>query len=146
MTKSDLVLLAYIVLIVPAMLVGYFFARRKMFEPYHKITMTVITIVNWLLIIFVMLVTYRYVIPEIPAHLTNQANVLIPTLHLIPGLIAQLLATYLVIRMWFSNYIPERFAVANIKPYMRLTLGLWLLTAVLGAITWAVFHKGLFGS
>ena len=79
MSTNDLVLLAYIFLIVPAMLVGYFFARRKMFEPYHKITMTVITIVNWLLIIFVMLVTYRYVIPEIPAHLTNQANVLIPT-------------------------------------------------------------------
>src|SRR5260221_12794812 len=100
MTTSDLVLLAYIFLIVPAMLVGFVFARRKMFEPYHKLTMTTITIVNWLLIIFVMLVTYRRdVLPSIPQNL-NQPSGLIPTLHLIPGLIAQLLATYLVIRMW----------------------------------------------
>ena len=146
MTTSDLVLLAYIFLIVPAMLVGFVFARRKMFEPYHKYTMTAITIVNWLLIIFVMLVTYRRdVIPFSPEDL-KLPGILIPTVHLIPGLIAQLLATYLVIRMWFSNVIPERLAVANIKPYMRATLALWLVTAVLGVVTWAVFNRGFLSS
>ena len=146
MQKNDLVLLAYVILIVPAMMVGFVFARRKMFEPYHKFTMTAITIVNWILIIFIMLVTYTSeVIPFSPEDL-KLPGVLIPTIHLIPGLIAQLLATYLVIRMWFENQLPEGLKVRNIKRYMRITLTLWLLTAVLGAVTWAVFHKGLFGS
>jgi hypothetical protein len=142
---GNYVLVAYIVLIVPAMIVGYVFARRKMFEPYHKITMTAITIVNWIVIILLMGVRYKNeILPAVPQYL-NLPGVLIPTLHLIPGLIAQLLATYLVIRMWFSNVIPERLAVANIKPYMRLTLALWLITAVLGVATWAVFHTQIFG-
>ena len=144
MQKNDLVLLAYIVLIVPAMLVGFVFARRKMFEPYHKFTMTAITIVNWLLIIFVMMVTYSALLGH-PQPIT-QPVMLFPTLHLISGLIAQLLATYLVIRMWFENQLPEALKVKNIKLYMRTTLALWLLTAVLGLVTWAVLHKGLFAT
>ncbi|MEP7286122.1 MAG: cupredoxin domain-containing protein [Chloroflexota bacterium] len=146
MTTSDLVLLAYIVLIVPAMLVGFVFARRKMFEPYHKLTMTTITLVNWALIIGVMLVTYRRdVVTQLPQNIGFPA-VLIPTLHLIPGLIAQIIATYLVIRMWFENQLPDWFKVKNIKIYMRTTLALWLLTAVLGALTWAVINKGFLAS
>lgn len=146
MTASDLVLLAYIVLIVPAMLVGFVFARRKMFVPYHKFTMTTITIVNWVIILAVMLVTYRRdVVPNIPQNL-GLPGVLIPTLHLIPGLIAQLLATYLVIRMWFENQLPDWFKVNNIKLFMRTTLCLWLLTAVLGVVTWAVINKGFLAS
>ncbi len=140
MSTTDLVFLAYVVLIVPAMLVGFMFARRKMFEPYHKFTMTTITIVNWLLIIFVMFVSYRdYVLPEIPKNL-GQLNILIPTLHLIPGLLAQLLATYLVIRMWFEKQLPEWFKVKKIKLVMRTTLALWLLTFIIGIGNWLLFR------
>ncbi len=146
MTTPDLVLLAYILLIVPAMLVGFFFARRKMFEPYHKLTMTTITLVNWALIILVMLATYRRdVAPQVPQNLSH-VDVLIPMLHLLPGLIAQLLATYLVIRMWFERQLPDWFKVKNIKIYMRTTLALWLITALMGALTWAVINKGLFAT
>jgi plastocyanin len=128
------------------MLVGFVFARRKMFEPYHKFTMTAITLVNWVLIFLLMLVTYRRdVLPEVPQNL-GLPGVLIPTLHLIPGAIAQIIATYLVIRMWFENQLPEWFKVKNIKIYMRTTLVLWLLTALLGVLTWAVINKGLFSS
>ena len=140
MSTTDLVFLAYVVLIVPAMLVGFMFARRKMFEPYHKFTMTTITIVNWLLIIFVMFVSYRdYVLPEIPKNL-GQLNILVPTLHLIPGLLAQLLATYLVIRMWFEKQLPDWFKVKNIKLVMRTTLVLWLLTFIIGIGNWLLFR------
>src|SRR5258708_38652789 len=140
MSTTDLVFLAYVVLIVPAVLVGFIFARRKMFEPYHKFTMTTITIVNWLLIIFVMFVSYRdYVLPEIPKNL-GQLNILIPTLHLIPGLLAQLLATYLVIRMWFERQLPDWFKVKNIKLVMRTTLALWLLTFIIGIWNWCNFR------
>ena len=146
MTTSDLVLLAYIIFLVPAMLVGLGFARRRLFVPHHKLTMTTITIINWLLIIFVMAVTYdRDVAPQVPQNLKFSA-VFIPTLHLLTGLTAQLLATYLVIRMWFEKRLPEWVKVKNIKPYMRTTLALWLLTAVLGLTTWAVFYRNFLSS
>ncbi len=137
MNRSDLILLAYVILIVPAMLVGFFFARRKMFEPYHKFTMTTITIVNWILILVVMLPTYLS-LPRDP----SQPHFLVPTIHLIPGAIAQILATYLVIRMWFEKQLPNWFKVQNIKLFMRTTLTLWIITALLGVLNWAVLTRG----
>jgi len=143
MSPSDLVLLIYIVFLVPAMLVGWGFARRKLFIPQHRAVMTTITIINWILIFGLMLITYRRdVAPQLPDHLTA-LNILIPSIHLITGLIAQLLATYLVIRMWFSYQLPNWLKIVNIKTPMRLTLGLWLATAVLGMLTWAVLVHGV---
>jgi uncharacterized membrane protein YozB (DUF420 family) len=140
MSTSDMVFLAYVLLIVPAMIVGFVFARRKMFVPYHKFTMTTITIVNWLLIIFVMAVSYKnYVLPSVPAKL-GDLGILVPTIHLVPGLIAQLLATYLVIRMWFENQLPEWFKAKNFKFFMRTTLALWLLTFLIGIGNWLLFR------
>ena len=57
---ADVTLLAYLLLIIPAMIVGFVFARRGMHRPHHKWTMTAITIVNWILIIFLMLAAYRF--------------------------------------------------------------------------------------
>jgi uncharacterized membrane protein YozB (DUF420 family) len=138
---ADLSLLAYIVLFVPGMLVGFSFARRHLFVPHHKLTMTTITLVNWGIILYLMLTSYRLgVAPNVPAGL-NQAGNLIPTIHLITGGIAQLIATVLVIRMWFENVLPRSLRFEPIKPWMRLTLGLWLVTAALGIgiyVTWNV--------
>lgn len=129
---SDLTLLAYILLIVPAMLVGFFFARRKMFVPHHKLMMTTIILVNWVLILFLMAFSYRAaVLPNLPEGLSKPFN-LLPTIHLITGGIAQLLGTYLVIRMWFEKVLPKWIMVKKIKRYMRATLALWLVTASLG--------------
>ncbi|MDX2161638.1 MAG: hypothetical protein SF162_09960 [bacterium] len=137
---ADLTLLAYILLIVPGMLVGFVFARRKMFEPYHKLTMTTITLINWVLIALVMAVSYaQYVAPQVPAGL-NRAFYLLPTLHLVTGAAAQLLGTYLVIRMWFEKQLPAALKVVNIKRYMRLTLALWLITALLGGMLYAAWY------
>lgn len=138
---SDLTLLAYIFLLVPGMLIGFFFARRKWFEPHHKLTMTTITLLNWLLIAFVMIVSYsRSVAPQMPQGLSFPEN-LLPTIHLITGLTAQIIATYLVIRMWFENSLPESLKVSNIKRYMRLTLALWMITAALGITTYFVWYS-----
>lgn len=129
---SDLTLLAYLLILMPAMLVGFGFARRKLFVPHHKLTMTTIMLVNWVLIGFVMIYYYNLaVLPEIPERLSDPTY-LLPTIHGITGAIAQLLATYLVIRMWFEKTLPKWFMVKRIKPYMRATLTLWLVTAVLG--------------
>lgn len=138
---ADLTLLAYVLLIVPGLLVGFFFARRKRFEPHHKLTMTTITLVNWVIILFVMVVSYtRNVAPQIPAGL-SQAAYLLPTLHLITGALAQILATYLVILMWYEKALFGWLRTQKIKTPMRITLTLWLITAALGVIiyfTWYV--------
>jgi|GEM_PF-3745850 len=138
--KSDLTLLAYIILLVPLMLIGFVFARRKMFVPYHKLTMTTVMIVNWVLIAFVMAVSYsQAVAPELPEGL-NRAFILLPTIHLITGGIAQILATILVIRMWFEHVLPPALKFEPIKPPMRWTLALWLITAGLGVAIYLVWY------
>ena len=136
---ADLTLLAYILILLPLMAVGFFYARRKWFEPHHKYVMTSITLLNWLLILFVMASSFATsVAPNIPKNL-NQLFVLFPAIHIVTGGLAQLIATYLVIRMWFENQLPDGLKVKNIKLYMRTTLFLWVVTALLGItiyITW----------
>mgnify|MGYP000198935085 CR=1 FL=1 len=138
--KSDLTLVAYVLLLVPLMLVGYVFARRKMFAPHHKLIMTTIMILNWVLIGFVMAVSYsQAVAPQLPDGL-NRAFILLPTLHLLTGGIAQVFATVLVIRMWFENQLPKALKFEPIKLPMQITLALWLITAVLGVTIYLVWY------
>ncbi|MCA9905194.1 MAG: hypothetical protein KC547_15165 [Anaerolineae bacterium] len=136
---ADLTLLAYILLLVPAMLIGFFYARRKRFDSHHKPIMTAITLVNWLLIIFLMFVSYQQgVLPSLSQNLNNP-RYLLPTLHLVIGGLAQIVATYLVIRMWFEKQLPGWFKVSNIKRFMRFALAGWLIAALLGIaiyVTW----------
>lgn len=63
---STTVLLIYIFLLVPAMLVGFGFARRKLFVPHHKLVMTSITAINWVLIAWVMVGSYAISPPAYP--------------------------------------------------------------------------------
>lgn len=148
---SDLTLLAYLLLIVPAMLVGFVFARRKQFRPHHKVTMTAITLVNWALIAYLMAFSYsRGVAPGLPVSL-GQASGLLPTVHLLLGGAAQLLASYAVYRMWREDaqvaaarrrgeQDVARYWFRQAKPVMQATLALWLLTAALGVGTYAAFY------
>jgi plastocyanin/uncharacterized membrane protein YozB (DUF420 family) len=137
---ADVALLGYIFLIAPGMLIGFVFARRRQFVPRHKLTMTIITLVNWVFILYLMAVSYsRRVAPDIPQSL-NQPFFLSPTVHLLLGGTAQLLATILVLRMWLGSILPARLRFEPIKPWMRLTLGLWLATATLGVVTYLVWY------
>jgi uncharacterized membrane protein YozB (DUF420 family) len=145
-TTSDLVLLAYVFILLPGMLIGFGFARRKMFVPYHKFTMTGVTLINWVLIVYVMLVSYSYsVAPELPGNL-NQLYALIATVHLVTGAFAQAFATYLIVLMWtertrFEGLLPSALRIQRIKTPMRVTLGLWITTVILGLglyFTWYV--------
>jgi uncharacterized membrane protein YozB (DUF420 family) len=152
---SDLTLLAYILLIVPAMLIGFVFARRKLFRPHHKAVMTGITLVNWALILYVMAVSYAGgVAPGIPGAL-GDVRIWLPTVHLLFGAAAQLLATYAVVRMWREDTQTaaakkrgesgdqlRRYWFKAAKPVMRAALALWLLTAALGIGTYAAFYGG----
>jgi uncharacterized membrane protein YozB (DUF420 family) len=141
--NSTTTLIIYIVLMVPLMLLGFYFARRKMFSPHHKLVMTSVVILNWILIAIVMARSYALAVaPNIPEDI-GQIGILLPTIHLITGAIAQLLGTYLVILMWTENTPLSWLAVVktrNIKPLMRTTLALWLLTILLGFGIYAVWN------
>ncbi len=132
---ADLTLVAYVLLIAPAMLVGFVFARRKMFVPHHKLMMTTIVIINWLLILFAMAASF---VGRTPADR--------PIPHFITGGLAQLVGTYLVILMWtektrFAGILPEALRVKNIKLVMRTTLALWLITVVLGVVIYLATYS-----
>lgn len=139
---SQLTLLVYAFGLVPAMLLGFYFARSRRFSPHHKLVMTGVTVFNWVLIGWIMVGAYsRYVAPYL-VDMTKPA-VLLPTLHLITGGMAQLLATYLVLLMWtentrFARLLPYR--IQRIKTPMRVTLVLWLVAVLLGFATYATWQ------
>ncbi len=134
---SDVSLLAYVFLLVPGMIYGYVAARRQLFVPQHKYAMTFVTVLNWALIAYVMGVSFSGAVPYYENR--DPSKLIIPLIHLITGGIAQVLATVSLIRMWFEYQLPPLLRYEPIKPQMRLTLALWLITAALGIgiyITW----------
>ncbi len=134
---ADLSLLAYIFLLVPLLLYGYTAARRHLFVPQHKYAMTFVTVLNWAIIAYLMAVSYSGAVPYYSQSESNK--LIIPTLHLITGAVAQVVATVSLVRMWFEYRLPVALRYEPIKPPMRLTLALWLITAALGIgiyVTW----------
>jgi uncharacterized membrane protein YozB (DUF420 family) len=137
---ADITLVIYVLIIVPTLLIGFVFARRRLFVPHHKMVMTLVTLVNWVFILWVMAVTYsQTVAPGLPGNLTD-VQAWLPTVHLVTGALSQLLATYLVGRMWLEKVLPRWLMVQNIKRYMRFTLATWLLTALLGLGIYTVYY------
>jgi uncharacterized membrane protein YozB (DUF420 family) len=143
--SANITLVLYLVVLTPLMLLGFYFARRKMFVPHHKLTMTAVVILNWVLILAVMVGSFRAgVMPGLPASLSD-IRILLPTIHLLTGAIAQLTATYLVILMWTERTPYEKllpFRIRNIKTPMRVTLTLWLLTVLLGFGIYGTWYGG----
>lgn len=140
---SDIVLVCYLFLMLPGMLLGFFFARRKMYEPHHKLTMTGVVIFNWVFIIALMFSSYREgVLPYLNGDGLRDVRVVLGLVHAITGGIAQLLATYLVIRMWFEKVLPSWIMVKRIKRYMRFTLAMWIITVLLGALIYVTWYVG----
>ncbi len=136
---ADLNLLAYVLILVPLMLIGFYFARGKKFRN-HKYVMTTITLANWVLIASIMAVSFNNnVSPGVPDRLKD-SFFLSPTVHAAIALTAQILASYLVLRMWFEKRLPSWVMIKNFKPWMRLTLVLWLTAATLGIITYSIWY------
>jgi len=145
--NADLTLIIYILLLAPAMIAGFVFARQKKFVPHHKLVMTGIVIFNWVLILWLMATSYAVgVAPSLSENIT-QPWVLLPTIHLITGGLAQVIATYLVLLMWTEKtavawVLPDALRIKNIKLPMRLTLTLWLITVVLGIGIYLTWYTG----
>src|SRR5258708_19242945 len=134
---SDIALLAYILLIVPGMIGGFILARRKNYF-YHELMMTSIVLINWFIIAYLMVYSYNLTIaPKIPAHL-GEFGYLLPTIHLITGLIAQILGTILVLQLWLGPL--WRFPLDPFKRWMRLTLFFGLITAPLAVLIYLPPH------
>lgn len=144
---ADVTILAYLLLIVPAMLLGLIFARRNLHRPHHKWLMIAVTVVNWVLIIFLMFAAYRFDVAPNIAEQPGNSRYLVPAIHGLLGIPAQLLATFIVVRMLLEDTQvarakrrgekdTSRYWFRSAKPAMRLTLALWLLTASLGVISY----------
>src|SRR5688572_2574602 len=88
MTNSQISLAIYVLVLLPLMLLGFYFARRIMFNQ-HKITMTTIFIANWALIFWVMSPSYRTLVGSEPAPDFSTVPVILPTIHMALGSIAQ---------------------------------------------------------
>ncbi len=144
---ADLTLLAYILLIVPAMLAGFFLARAGKHRPAHKWVMIGVTLINWVLIIFLMVAAYLTDVgPNLGTQPTNP-RYLLPAVHGLLGAPAQLLATYIVVRMlWEDTQVSRakargetdlrKYWMKGAKTIMRLTLLLWLITAAFGIVSY----------
>jgi uncharacterized membrane protein YozB (DUF420 family) len=149
---ADITLLAYVLLLVPGMLAGLYFARRGKHRPHHKYTMATITIVNWILIIFLMLVAFFTDVASGVAAQPENTRFLMPAVHALLGGPAQLLATYVIYRMFKEDRDVaaarkrgetqlSRYWFKNAKPIMRLTLTLWLITAALGVVSYLIRYE-----
>lgn len=151
---TDITLIAYLLLIIPGMLAGWYFARNGKHRPHHKMTMTVITIVNWVLIIGLMMVAYRYDVADNISTQSSNFRYLMPTIHALFGLPAQILATIIIINMWRED---SQVAAAKVrgetelskywwkraKPVMRLTIVLWLITSTFGVLSYLIRYDVL---
>jgi uncharacterized membrane protein YozB (DUF420 family) len=135
---ADLTILAYLLLLIPMMLAGFVFARNKQFVPHHQVVMTTIIIANWGLIAFIMANSLRGTLDAEVSDTT--AYRFLPLLHAAFGVSAQILGTYLVVRMWFEDELPAWAKLQKIKPAMRLTLAGWLIAASLGIITYITWY------
>jgi uncharacterized membrane protein YozB (DUF420 family) len=138
---SDIALLAYILLIIPGMIAGFVLVRRGHYF-YHQLIMTGIIIINWVIIAYLMVYSYNLTItPKIPERL-GEPGYLLPTIHLITGLAAQLIGTNLVIQLWLGPWWHLR--LEPFKHWMRLTLVLWLITAALGIVYYLITYVHVF--
>lgn len=137
---ADLTLLAYILLLVPMMLTGFAFARNKKFVPHHQVMMTTLVLVNWGLISFIMANSFSRIGGDIPDNLDDRFYTL-PAVHFLFGFTAQVVGSYLVIRMWFEDSLPGWFKVRKIKRVMRFTLACWLIAATLGVLTYLTWYE-----
>ena len=146
---ADISLVAYVLLILPGMLAGLILARRGKHRPHHKYLMITVTGVNWVLIIFLMAVTFFADVAGNVGSQPGNARYLVPAVHTLFGLPAQILATFIVIRMLIEDRSVARakargeqdmqkYWFKRAKPIMRLTLALWLVTATFGVVTYLV--------
>lgn len=151
---ADLALLAYLLLIIPGILAGWYFAKRGKHRPQHKWVMIWITVANWFFIIFLMIVAYSYDVVENIGSKPDNFRYLMPTIHAIFGAPAQILATITIINMLREDRMVAaakargernlgKYWWKQAKPVMRITTYLWLITSFFGVLSYLIRYDVL---
>jgi predicted lipoprotein with Yx(FWY)xxD motif/uncharacterized membrane protein YozB (DUF420 family) len=149
---ADVTLLAYILLLLPGMVAGFYFARAGKHRPDHRNVMIGITAINWVFILWVMVAALTFDVTANVAQQPGNARYLFPAIHGALGLTAQLLATYTVYRMIREDVQVARakqrgetqlskYWFKSAKPVMRIVLLLWIVTATIGIVTYLVRYE-----
>jgi uncharacterized membrane protein YozB (DUF420 family) len=104
----------------------------------HMLVQSTIIFVNLPLVLYGMVPAYlTYVLPYVPGGLGHPA-VLVPTLMLVFGALAEVLGVYIVL-VAGTDWIPERFRFRRYKLWMRTELLLWWGVVFAGLTTYALF-------
>ena len=112
--------------------IGFYLAHTGRIT-WHKNVQTSMVFSQLFFIIFMM--GYSFYNFVISGRTTTGTIATLMMVHGFFGLIAELSAIYLVLRMR-TQLIPERFRVSNFKLMMQSTLGLWTIIAALGFATY----------
>jgi uncharacterized membrane protein YozB (DUF420 family) len=119
------------------LLVGVALIRRGHVRA-HRILQSSIIFVNIPIVLYGMIPAYgTYVLPDLPGGL-GQAMVLVPTLMLVFGVLAEALGVYIVL-VAGTDWVPERFRFRRYKLWMRTELALWWGVVVAGLLTYWLF-------
>jgi plastocyanin len=117
-----------------ALIIGAVLARLRLFRVHGWLQGTIVS-GNILLIA-------RVMIPSLHRYLgSSTPTPRIVLVHAIAGSVTELLALYVVLSAGLG-WLPARFRFTNYKPWMRLTLAIWLVTFGLGAWTYETLNGG----
>jgi uncharacterized membrane protein YozB (DUF420 family) len=119
------------------LLVGWILVRRGQIRI-HRLLQSSVILVNIPIVLYSMVPPYlKYVAPSVPSQL-GQATVLIPTVMLVAGALAELLGIYIIL-VAGTTWIPERFRFRRYKLWMRTELVLWWGVVLAGLTTYYLF-------
>lgn len=131
--------LAAQILMVAALFVGYYYARKRKIRPHHANIQTTVVLLNLLFILLIMGVTFWDMV-KAGEDFGRMPNTWV-IIHVVLGIVAELSGIYLVLRMR-TNLIPASLRIKNFKLQMQLTLALWTLVALLGLAIYGAFYFG----
>jgi len=133
---ADLNLIAAL-LILAGLLVGFAAVRSKNVSA-HQYIQTAMVLLFLVLIVFIMEVSFwQNVGPGIPGRI-GEASYVMPALHAVIGGLAEVGGLYLILHM--NGLMPRALQVRRWKTLMRITLGLFILVAVLGVATYYLWY------
>jgi uncharacterized membrane protein YozB (DUF420 family) len=115
--------------ILGVLVISYFFIRKKNLRQ-HGALMTSVFVVNTILLVAVMLPPFLSEGTEIFGNILDMDSLLLLSHHVL-GLIAELLGAFLVFR-WAIKAFNTSFCKGKIL--MRVTMGTWLASILLGAV------------
>jgi uncharacterized membrane protein YozB (DUF420 family) len=133
---SDINLIAQILLLA-GMTVGFFLAHYGKIDA-HQYNQTTWVLFNVVLAICIMIIRFAEdVVSGLPANL-RETYAIVGIIHAVLGTLAIVCGIYLLLRM--NKLIPKAWRVPWWKNLMRVTLGLYLATGLLGVITYFVWN------